>query len=93
MHIVSVLVIFVLLINDKKNEKSTNHLKACDVEKIQTTAAIAQSIIERGNRKIIFQIAGETIGTVRWINLNNSTLFVQTSKNSGAMYDLERGIL
>jgi hypothetical protein len=54
------------------------------MEKIKTTPQLAQQIIEQGNRKIVI----DNGDVVKWINLNNRTLFAEKN-NRGSTHDLE----
>ena len=54
------------------------------MELVKTTPEIAQSILEKGSRKIVIQDGKK----VEWINLNNRTLFAGFKLN-GRTYDLE----
>lgn len=54
------------------------------MELVKTTPELAQSILEKGNRKIVIQDGKK----VEWINLNNKTLFAGFKLN-GRIYDLE----
>ena len=54
------------------------------MELVNTTPELAQSILEKGNRKIVIQNGKK----VEWINLNNRTLFAG-SKLNGRTYDFE----
>lgn len=54
------------------------------MELVKTTPELAQSILEKGNRKIVIQ-DGKRVG---WINLNNRTLFAWFKLN-GRIYDFE----
>lgn len=52
------------------------------MELIKTTPETAKSILENGKRKIVLLNKAE----VKWINLNNMTLFAGSKKN-GSTYD------
>lgn len=54
------------------------------MELVKTTPELAQSILEKGNRKIVIQDGKR----VEWINLNNRTLFAGLKLN-GRIYDFE----
>jgi len=54
------------------------------MELVNTTPELAQSILEKGNRKIVIQNGKK----VEWINLNNRTLFAGYKLN-GRTYDFE----
>lgn len=54
------------------------------MELVKTTPELAQSILEKGNRKIVIQDGKR----VNWINLNNRTLFAGLKLN-GRIYDFE----
>lgn len=54
------------------------------MELVKTTPELAQSILEKGNRKIVIQDGKK----VEWINLNNRTLFAGFKLN-GRTYDFE----
>lgn len=52
------------------------------MELIQTTEQTAFNVLIQGNRKIKAQTKSATFD-VAWININNHTCFIRTSKNSG----------
>ena len=52
------------------------------MELFETTAVTAFNVLQQGNRKIKAEINSETFD-VAWININNHTCFIRTSKNSG----------
>ena len=58
------------------------------MELIQTTEQTAFNVLEQGNRKIKAQIKSETFD-VAWININNQTCYILTSKNSGCTMNNE----
>lgn len=58
------------------------------MELIQTTEQTAFNVLEQGNRKIKAQTKSEAFD-VAWININNQTCYIRTSKNSGCTINNE----